>query len=426
MSGDVKVLMLAVSDLRGGAHRAAFRLHRALRRNGVQSTFAVREKASADGDVYQLSRIEAGWPNRGQGLFDRVPRAFLTRRDEPISLGLRSAKLGRLVERFRPDVVHLHWVNGGMASIEAVGNLTAPLVWTMHDMWTFTGGCHYAGECQGFLTTCTACPKVRSFPLVCRAPAWVLARKKHAWRQRPWHAIAPSRWMASMARQSSLFRDAAIETIGYCVDPSVFNPSRRMITRQELGLTEENRCVLFVNADQPRKGAVIISDMLRHLKTLERWKNARFLFAGGMPPGVSEGDAQVLRLPATHDEGVMAGYYAASDVYALPSYEDNLPNVIIESLACGTPVVAFPSGGIREMIQTGENGLLTGESGAASMNEALAELPGRVFQSRGEISANAHMRYDEAAVAEAHRKVYVSAIEATAARAPQADSRGGT
>jgi glycosyltransferase involved in cell wall biosynthesis len=369
---------------------------------------AVIRKSSADPFVHELKADERGLLRRGRGFLDRVPAACLIRRAEPLSLGLQSVRLDRLVGRFRPDVVHLHWVNGGMVSVEAIAKCPVPIVWTMHDMWTFTGGCHYSGDCRGFTQSCKACPKVHNVPVVRRAAEWVHGRKRRCWTTTPLHAIAPSRWMASLARQSSLFRDAEIATIGYCIDAAVYNPAPRAESRRRLGLARGDLGILFVNADQPRKGALIISEVLSRLRASDRWRHARFMFAGGMPPGVSIADTQVMKLPATHDESAMAAYYAAADALVLPSYEDNLPNVIIEALACGTPVVAFPSGGISEMVTTGRNGLLTNASDSMSLVDALEALPVQAFMTRELISSEAHARYNERDVAEAHVVFYES------------------
>ena len=406
----MKILMLAVKDLAGGAHRSAFRLHQALRAASADVTLAVMNKSSTDPFVHEMCGRERGWIRRGRGFLDRVPAPCLVKREDPISLGLRSVRLDLLVQRFRPDVVHLHWVNGGMASIEAIAKCPVPTVWTMHDMWTFTGGCHYSGDCERFTESCSGCPKLRHIPLIRRVPEWVHSRKRRGWTERPLHAIAPSQWMADMAGRSSLFRNAEIATIGYCIDPSVYNPATRIESRQRLGLSNDEQAILFVNADQPRKGALIIGDTIRRLQAIERSRKLRFLFAGGMPPDVGGDDAAVIRLPTTHEEAAMAKYYAAADVFVLPSYEDNLPNVIIEAHACGTPVVAFPSGGIPEMITSGRNGLLTKERNAESLADCLIKFFSAAFSSREHIHADAVERYSGTVIAGKHVQFYKSVL----------------
>ena len=407
----LRVLLVAAKDLAGGAHRSAFRLHQALRLSGVDSVLAVREKASSDPHVHELTPAELGWPPRGRGFFDRLPMPCLTSRDDPISLGLQSIRLDRVIERFGPDIVHLHWINGGMVSIAAAAAVCQPVVWTLHDMWAFTGGCHYAGDCAGFREACASCPKVKPWPIVKSVPRFVLAQKTASWGTRRLNAVAPSRWMAAMARESALFANADIRQIDYCVDPEIFHPALRDATRAHLGIPASRRCVLFVNASQPRKGARIIGQLIDEMMHMPAWREREFLFAGGLPDGLTGAEPHVRLLPPTHDEGEMAGFFAAADLFVMPSLEDNLPNAVIESLACGTPVAAFAIGGIPEMITAGENGYLTEEASAAGMAQLLrgADLDG--LHSRDAIARDAAKMFSQVGAARLHAAFYEQLLQ---------------
>lgn len=402
----LRVLLIAVKDLAGGAHRSAFRLHQALRAAGVESIMAVREKMSCDPNVHQLTAAEFGWPKRGRGFLDRLPSCCLVRSSDPISLGLQSIHLNRVIDRHNPDVLHLHWVNGGMVGIAAAAAATRPVVWTLHDMWAFTGGCHYAGNCTEYQRSCDNCPKVNPWPLVKHVPQWVHSRKSQLWGSRKLNAIAPSRWMAAAARDSSLFAHGDVRKIGYCFDPAVFRPDGREAARRRLGLTPEKPCVLFVNASQPRKGAAMIGQIMEEMSQMSAWKESDFSFAGGLPAGVQGDVPRVRLLPVTHDEAVMAEYFAAADLFVMPSLEDNLPNAIIESLACGTPVAAFAVGGIPEMITNGENGCLSAECTVAGMARAISRLDPRTLRSRNEIATDAKASYSQSEISRQHIAFY--------------------
>jgi len=402
----LRVLLVAVKDLAGGAHRSAFRLHQALRAAGVESVMGVREKASNDPNVYQLSPAEFGWPKRGRGSLDRLPACCLADRADPISLGLQSIHLNRVIDRHDPDVVHLHWVNGGMVGVASAAAATRPVVWTLHDMWAFTGGCHYAGNCTEYQRTCRTCPKVKPWPVVKHAPHWVHSRKSRLWGDRRLNAIAPSQWMAAAARDSSLFAGANLRRIGYCFDPAVFKPDLRSAARRRLGIVSESPCVLFVNASQPRKGAGMIRQIMEAMTQMPAWRDAVYLFAGGLPNGVTGDEPRVRLLPSTHEEAVMAQYFAAADLFVMPSLEDNLPNVIIESLACGTPVAAFGVGGIPEMITQGQNGCLTTDCTAAGMASAVRGLDRASLLPRDEIAARARAIYSQAEISRLHIEFY--------------------
>lgn len=407
----MRVLIISGEDLAGGGHRAAFRLHQALRGIGVESFMAVRRKHSSDPHVHRMTPSELGWPPIGRGCMDLLPKPLLTRRDDPISLGLQTARLDKLVQRFSPDVVNLHWINGGIASIRSASRLTVPVIWTLHDMWAFTGGCHYAGDCQQYRQSCTFCPKVRDFMGAPRVTAWVHRRKQRHWGSRKQHAITPSAWMRDLALSSSLFANGDITHVRNCVDPTIFNGGSREQTRVELGLAATSKAVLFSSANQPRKGAYIIPDVVRSLRSASPQHSWRFLFMGGLPPSL-ELAQDIITLPRTTDEARVASYYTASDVYALPSLEDNLPNTISESLSCGTPVAAFPTGGIVEMVQSGVNGYLTKQVSGDALVEAVRVVLTSSLESRERISSMAHAVYSPSRIARDHLKLFTKAFGA--------------
>lgn len=403
----MRVLLIGGKDLSGGGHIAAFRLHQALRKFGIDSIFAVRTKLSDDPFVHKLTFKELGWPPFARGYLDMLPRMLLSNTSDPISLGLQGIRLQSLIKHFNPDVLHLHWVNAGLVSIRSLKELSLPIVWTLHDMWPFTGGCHYAGSCVQFEVGCPFCPQIKPISILPRMARWVHTRKLSNWRSLPLQIIAPSSWMEKNARLSLLFSEAKLSTIPYCIDPDIFNSSHRTQHRKLLGLSNESKAILFVGANQERKGATVIPELLRQLSSIG---NVKFLFAGGLPQGSSMSEhTQVL--PGTNNEATMAGYYAASDLYVLPSFQDNLPNTVIESLACGTPVAAFPTGGIPEMIEPGVNGELSLEQTAVSLAAAIERCLGGEILPRDQISAKAHETYCEKSVAARHLEFYQAALD---------------
>ena len=207
--------------------------------------------------------------------------------------------------------------------------------------------------------------------------------------------------MRELALSSSLFANANINHIRNCVDPAVFNDQQRQQTRAELGLHVSSKAILFSSANQPRKGAFIIPDVIRHLRTSTTENDWRFLFMGGTPPSL-ELNQDIILLPRTTDERRVAGYYAASDIYALPSFEDNLPNTISESLNCGTPVVAFPTGGIIEMVSSGINGYLSHEKTASSLADTIYQVSRFNMAARNAIATAAQGLYAPQKIAKEH------------------------
>jgi glycosyltransferase involved in cell wall biosynthesis len=401
----MRVLIVSGEDLAGGGHRAALRLHQALRGIGVESFMAVRKKHSSDPYVHRMTASELGWPPIGRGYMDQLPELLRLHQDQPVSLGLQSARLDRLVERFAPDVVNFHWVNGGIASIRSSGRLQIPMVWTLHDMWAFTGGCHYAGDCQQYRQACASCPKIRPFMGAPHLSAWVHRRKQRHWSSRKIIAITPSRWMQQLALNSSLFASAAVTHIRNCVDPQVFSPAGRETNRQLLGLAPDRFAILFIGAHQKRKGADIIPEIVDALRRSRNGSAYKFLFLGGLPPALKPSQ-DVTLLPPSHAEAVVAGYCAAADLYVLPSFEDNLPNTISEALSCGCPVAAFPTGGIPEMVQDGKNGAISTDQTVASLIKAIQSCVDKPLGPRQKIAEDARVDYDPASIAAAHELLF--------------------
>ena len=401
----MRVLIISSGDLAGGANRAAFRIHQALRGIGVESFMAVRRKHSTDPHVHKMTPLELGWPPVGRGYLDMLPSILCRRKDEPISMGMQSINLGTLISRFKPDVINLHWINAGIASIRTVGRLQAPVVWTLHDMWPFTGGCHYSGDCRQYRESCARCPKIKQVLGAVALTHWVYKRKKTHWSGKRLYAITPSAWMKKLAHSSSLFAKANITHIRNCVEPGIFNGGAREITRAQLGLASNTQAILFAGANQARKGANIIPTVIERLINSPESERYRFLFMGGLPPGLALGK-HVVQLARTTDEHRVASYYAASDLYALPSIEDNLPNTISESLSCGTPVAAFPTGGIVEMVKNGLNGTLSSDHTAASFQNAIQRAIAGLGWTREAIACDAGNTYQPAVIAKDHLAIF--------------------
>lgn len=401
----MRVLIISGEDLSGGGHRAAFRLHRALRTIGVDSVMAVRRKDSSDPTVHRMSRAELGWPPFGRGYLDALPKFLCVRGDEPISLGLQTSRLDILVKTFAPDLINLHWINGGIVNIEAISQVKVPVIWTLHDMWPFTGGCHYAGDCNRYMQSCETCPKIGPTWASQLVTRWIYQRKRRHWSSRKIHAIAPSLWMRGLASQSSLFRNAEICHIPNCVDPQIYNSQSRESTRHALGLSSDTTAVLFSSANQARKGAFIVPELVALLRNSCPRRKWRFLFMGGMPE-MRSGVDDVMLLPRTNDDEHLAGYYAASDFFVLPSREDNLPNTVSEALNCGTPVVAFRTGGIPEMVEAGHNGALADFLTSRSLADAILQLDSAAYWSRAQISRNASYKYSPKRIADLHFELF--------------------
>jgi glycosyltransferase involved in cell wall biosynthesis len=370
----VNVLHLNASDWSGGAARSAFRLNAALCAAGAQSMVFVRDQSTDAANVFRSQSKVAKALNVVRPYVDwAAPRLYGAR--TRFSPGIVPDRLASMIDSLRPDVVNLHWVAAGFMQIETVARIRRPLVWTMHDSWPFTGGCHLPGECRRYMEQCGSCPALR------RASEMDLSRltwkrKYRAWRSVQLTVVAPSRWLARSASDSALFRSRKVAHIPNGVDVRRFQPLDQEFARRALGIVGKRPILLFSAfggaADANKGFDLLLRAASRLSRTAPSGGRPRILLAGtarmpeGIPPGV-----EVICAGRVQDEATSVLLNAAADVVACPSRQENLPNVVLEALACGRPVVGFDVGGMSDLIRDGENGRLVKPFDDAALANAI-------------------------------------------------------
>ena len=259
------------------------------------------------------------------------------------------------------DLVHLHWVCGGLLRLESLRKFRKPIVWTLHDMWAFTGGCHYDEGCGRYKDSCGICPQLKS-RRQSDLSRWVWKRKKKAWQDLNITIVTPSQWLAECAKESSLFQNSRIEVIPNGIDTEQYKPFDKKLVREMLKLPQDKNIIIFgaVSATSyKRKGFQYLQEALQKMtKGGLRETTELVVFGSSEPEKPLDLGFKTHYMGQLHDDISIVSIYAASDVFVVPSLQDNLPNTIMESLACGTPVVAFGVGGIPEMIEHRRNGYL--------------------------------------------------------------------
>jgi glycosyltransferase involved in cell wall biosynthesis len=336
---------------------AARRLHEALLSAEQDSTFWTGDSPPATGRYQSVGPSFLRSRPDLRFRLDRAPLRLFGR--QPTSFFSTNWIGSNLPSRLlrSSDVLSLHWIGGGFVRIEAISNLSIPVVWTLHDSWPFTGGCHLPGSCEEWKDHCTECKVLASagWPNLAAA-GW--RRKMRAYSRAQLRLVSPSRFLASKAEASSLLGNAApVTVIPNGIDPKRFRPVDRLSARHRLGLPGGRRLVLFAasgGVSDPNKGFDVLARAIRGIPAERR---PTLLIAGGPPPHDQSGLLPMIGLGELN-EAEMILAYGASDIVAVPSLEENFPNTILEAFACGRAVVASRVGGIPELIIDGKNGAL--------------------------------------------------------------------
>ncbi len=359
----MKVLLLSTFDVRGGAARAAYRLHQGLRSIDVDSKMLVQEKSSDDWTVIApKTKIRMGMA-KTRATIDALPLRFYPRFD---SYGAFFPQwlpdsLAKKVNPIKPDILNLHWISGGFVQIETLKKFKQPLVLTLHDMWAFTGGCHYSQDCDRYIINCGQCPQLYSNRDQ-DISRWVWQRKAKAWKNLDLTIVTPSQWLADQAKKSSLLGDRPIYVIPNGINTKIYKPLDPKIARDLLHLPQDKYLILFGAmraTSDPRKGWQFLQPTLQRLKQ-SGWQDCieLVIFGASEPEAPENLGFPCHYLGQIHDDLSLSIMYAASDLLLVPSTQDNLPNTIMEAISCGTPCVAFNIGGMPDMIDHQQNGYL--------------------------------------------------------------------
>jgi glycosyltransferase involved in cell wall biosynthesis len=323
-----------------------------------------------------------------------------------------------MVRRFKPDIVHLHWINDGAVGIGDLDRFGVPLVWTLHDMWPLTGGCHHSHDCRLFEEHCIRCPLLER-PLWPDFSRRVFARKLSAWKNLDFSIVSPSQWLARRAASSRLFRDQEISVIGNGIDTRIFKPMDQATARHAWNLPKNRKIILFgaLNFCQDQnKGFDLFCESISKINPAAKQDIHIALFGEHNLPESLDLGVPVSNIGKLSDEISLAVLYAAADVMSVPSRAESCGQVAMEAMACGTPVVAFDNSGLADLVTHERDGYLAPAFDTSAFSDGLEwtlEDDNRNSSLREEARAKAEQHFDLRPVVELYRSLYSRILPGT-------------
>ena len=379
----MRILHINKSDAVGGASVAATRLVESLNKSGVDAKMLVAEKKTNLPCVEtitssQYNKIRA-WLYHKLEISRFIPHGKSNTLKHSYSIGEYGFDISKHPAVKEADIIHLHWFGEGFVSLKGLDKilkLGKPVVWTLHNMWSFTGGCLYSGECKRFTENCGLC----KYLMDSASDDISFAQhncKKQIYSNSRFFPVACSNWLAKIAEQSTLLKGKHVISIPNLIDIDSFKPINRIEVRERLNLPKDKKLILFGAADvsDPRKGMPHLFFALKLLAKRKYKDNMELIVFGKAPETLAnELPFPVRIMNYISSPEVLVDLYNAADVFVLPSLEDNLPNTVMEALSCGLPVAAFRVGGVPEMITHGYSGYLTPPSDGTGLAEGIEYL----------------------------------------------------
>ena len=432
----MKVVHVGDSAGGGGAANAMSRLHEALQRVGVDSRVLVRN-GSVSPNAVETIATRGDADDLFPAVRDAVVRQYVELNrtgltNTHFSLHVDGADLSRVPLVASSDIVHLHWT----ASFQMPADVRAlldvkPVVWTLHDLEPLTGGCHFPAGCEGYVDDCAGCPQLVRDPF--RITTATLHDKKTLWAGARPTFIAPSRYMAERARVSAVARhaEASIVHIPHGIDVEAFRPLSKAAARSRLGVPPNGLYVLCGSNhnSEMRKGLRFLDAVFAAATADSRLDPSQLKILTVGEPKLDlrvRAGIDVIELGRVSLD-LMPSVYAAADVFLHPSVEDNFPCMLLESLSCGTPAIAFDAGGVGDIVRDGVCGHLVAAGDALGMADALSSLAGdRERLRRMSETARAHIEknFDDRSIARKHAELYDDVAKGSAAlRSPSGPAR---
>jgi glycosyltransferase involved in cell wall biosynthesis len=436
----MKILILNSNNKAGGASKACYRLHASYLKKGIDATLLIKdEPIKGLGNAYNFWDFqEQKHRNETNTLLKKIiyklkfksglhkdaafekeinyQNTILNARPAGLEVFTFSNAVHDITEHpyyAAADIIHLHFVAAHFLDYSFFAKCTKPIVWTLHDMNPFTGGCHYAGDCLKYENDCKVCPQLKG-TINDRYAGIELQKKINALKninQKQMIIASPSRWLMHCSEHSKALGNYKHQLVPYGIDSTIYKRRNKEACKVKLGLPTDKKVLLFVAylVDNVRKGFNLL------LEAIEKINKEDYVICtvGAKTPKTENTKTTFYQLGYIDDEVLLSEAYNAADVFVIPSLADNLPNTVLESLMCGTPVIAFPVGGIPDMVQHGENGLLCKNLSADALADCINEFAKcNTIKDSDNIGADAFKKYNEEVQINNYLSIYKELLHA--------------
>jgi len=357
----MKILIVNTSDIQGGAARAAYRLHKALLNLDIKSTMLVQNKSTDDYTVKTISNTKfQKITDKLRPYINNIPLIFYKNRTKTLfSTSLfGSNTVVNKINELNPDIVHLHWIVRGMIKIEDLKNIKAPIVWSLHDNWAFTGGCHIMWECEKYKNECGLCPRLGSTKdndlsrKIFKRKYIIFSKIENI------TIVGLSKWLTECSKNSTLLKNKKHINLPNPINTDIYKSFEKKKARELWNLPKNKKLVLFGAMDATSDINKGFAELIKALSILNL-KNIELVVFGSNEPERSQNlGFKTHYMGHLHDDVSLVTLYSAVDVMIVPSLQESFGQTASESMACKTPVVAFGATGLLDIVNHKKNGYL--------------------------------------------------------------------
>ncbi len=381
------VVQVNTYDIRGGAAIAVHRLYAGLKLFNPNVRMLVKFKKSTNPDIITVVSSDVTLERKKIFLSDVIHEECIVKNRTAMSNTVFSYPLvgydfEHSIVLTNADIINLHWIHNfcSLSSLKKIIGLKKPIVWTLHDQWLFTGGCHYTSGCDKYLEECMHCPQLLNDEK--HLPHYFLDKKRELIKEMNPVIVTPSTWLAQVIQGAPVFQNLRVEVIPNSIDTTLYVNTPKNVARKRLNLQIDGFYLLFnvTNASEKRKGIERLIGALQYCMEdptfFNKVRKGEIQLICFGDPGIWFNEVQIpfISLGKIKNESDLSTVYSAANLFLVPSIEDNLPNVVIEAMSCGTPTIAFNVGGMPDMIQNGVNGYIVENGSETAYAKIILDL----------------------------------------------------